>query len=151
MGAYRAGPKRLSSSTRSTFSSRKEGTSRPQRACRLFMARPSGGNTVPISSLAHKPSASSHTQLSPIPGKIRAEVSARATSRTRLVISPRASSSSAPESSVLVSSCETLIHWVRSLATRYRRALSMATAAARASIETVAASLVTNPPGLSHR
>ena len=97
------------------------------------------------------PSAISHTQVSPTLGRMRAAVSAWATVRTRRAMRLSASSSSAPESSRVVSSWETDIHCSRSRASRYRRAFSTATAAASARVRTTVTSPSSKPPGLSHR
>ena len=128
-----------------------EATTRPVWWARVVRARPSDGKKVPTSSRACSPSAISQIQRSPMLGRMRAAVSAWATWRTRWAMRVRASSSSAPESSSVVSSWETTIHCSRSRASRYRRAFSTATAAAWARVRTASASERVKPPGLSHR
>ena len=104
-----------------------------------------------MSSEAWAPSAISQAQASPTLGRMRATVSAWATSRIRRATRIRASSSSAPDSSSVVSSWDTAIHCSRLRASRYRRAFSTAMAAACARVWTVVTSPQVKPPGLSHR
>jgi transcriptional regulator with GAF, ATPase, and Fis domain len=69
---------------------------------RTVWARPSSGIRVPISPPASSPSAISITNWPPTEGRTRTHVHARATSLARRAMTDRASSSSAPDRSMVV-------------------------------------------------